>query len=266
MRITALMENTAGKTFCSVEHGLSLYVETDRHKILFDAGASARFIKNAEKLGVRLADADIAVLSHGHSDHSGGMTAFFRANSRARLYARVGYDHSRYNAAGLYIGVEPLLIQNPRVTVVDSDRLDIDDQLSIVAYSEEPCAWPVQTNGMMVASGGMLRPEQFTHEQYLIVNDNGKKVLFTGCSHRGILNIMRWAAAENVQTVIGGFHFKDLSEDKFAACLGEAADELKKYPVTYYTCHCTGAEQYEYMKSLMGDQLRYFAAGDVLEL
>ncbi len=265
MRITALIENTTTKS-CCVEPGLSLYIETAGHKILYDAGASAQFAKNALAMGVDLASVDIAILSHGHSDHSGGMTAFFRANDHARLYARVGYDNSRYSGVGGYIGVEPKLMNHPRVTVVEQDRLVIDDELTLAAYSDQPYVEPIQTFGMTEADGDSLKPESFSHEQFLIVNDGGKKALFVGCGHRGILNIMRWASDEDVDAVVGGFHFKDLPPEHFDPVLGDAARELKKYRATYYTCHCTGGAQYEYMKNIMGDQLQYLASGDVIEI
>ena len=75
MKLTVLMENSAaGPVACA--HGLSLFVEAAGHRILFDAGPDgALLVRNAEALGVDLASADLAVLSHGHYDHSGGMEA-----------------------------------------------------------------------------------------------------------------------------------------------------------------------------------------------
>lgn len=265
MRIVALMENTSGKKCCRAEHGLSLYIETDRHKVLFDAGASGLFAKNALALGVDLAAVDTAVLSHGHSDHSGGMTTFFRLNDHAKLYARATYDRPRYNRDGKYIGVEPRLIGHPRIVAVGEDRLRLDNELTIASYAGKPCEWPVDTCGMMMEAGGVLVPEQFGHEQYLLVSEGAKKVLISGCSHRGILNIMEWASKEGAQAVVGGFHFKDVPEDQFRR-MDAAAAELKRWPVTYYTCHCTGVSQYDYLRQKMGEQLRYLATGDELAL
>ena len=76
MKITTLMENTACADRYAAEHGLSLFIETKSKNILFDSGPSEAFAANAEKLGVNLGKADIAILSHGHYDHSGGMLRF----------------------------------------------------------------------------------------------------------------------------------------------------------------------------------------------
>ena len=76
MRVTMLLDNIAADPRLVAEHGLSLYLETGDHKILFDAGQSSAFAENAEKLGVDLREVDFAVLSHGHYDHGGGLERF----------------------------------------------------------------------------------------------------------------------------------------------------------------------------------------------
>ena len=86
MKIWTLMENSACQGDLAAEHGLSLYVETNGKKILFDAGQSAAFADNAEKLGVDLAQVDLVVLSHGHYDHSGGLRRFLEINDHAEIY------------------------------------------------------------------------------------------------------------------------------------------------------------------------------------
>ena len=75
MKIITLMEDKAASGEFVAERGLCQYIETGKHKILFDMGPSGSFVKNAETLGVDLGAVDIAVLSHGHSDHGGGRSA-----------------------------------------------------------------------------------------------------------------------------------------------------------------------------------------------
>ena len=88
MKITALVENTSVPGL-PVEHGLSLYIETTRHTILFDSGQGTLFAENAERLGKDLAKVDLMVLSHGHYDHGGGLKTFLELNDHAPLRLRV---------------------------------------------------------------------------------------------------------------------------------------------------------------------------------
>ena len=91
MIITSLLENTTSRSGIAAEHGLSLYIETATHRILFDMGQTDLFARNAEALGVDLTHVDLAVLSHGHYDHGGGAGRLSGDQpNRARLPHRGG--------------------------------------------------------------------------------------------------------------------------------------------------------------------------------
>jgi 7,8-dihydropterin-6-yl-methyl-4-(beta-D-ribofuranosyl)aminobenzene 5'-phosphate synthase len=85
MIIKVLAENTSATNDLCSEHGLSLYIETKGHKLLFDTGASAFFAENAIKMNVDLSAVDLAVISHGHYDHGGGLKTFLNINTCARV-------------------------------------------------------------------------------------------------------------------------------------------------------------------------------------
>ena len=85
MRILNLIEDTPGKEGCLFEHGLSFYVETEKHKLLVDTGATDAFLKNAKVLGVNPQEIDTVILSHGHYDHGGGLLAFADVNDKALI-------------------------------------------------------------------------------------------------------------------------------------------------------------------------------------
>ena len=111
------------------------------------------------------------------------------------------------------------------------------------------------SSGLNTVRDGRLQPEDFRHEHYLLAEENGKRILFSGCSHRGILNIMHWFHPD---ILIGGFHMSKLPTNE---TLAGYARELNTYPSVCYTCHCTGVEQFRFMQGRM-EHLRYISAGD----
>ena len=115
MIVKALMENTACSRDFRTEHGLSLYIEACGRKILFDMGQSRAFAENAQKMGVSLDAVDFAVLSHGHYDHGGGLSAFLTENDHAPVYVSRHAFEKHGNAAGKEIGLAPELASDPRL-------------------------------------------------------------------------------------------------------------------------------------------------------
>jgi 7,8-dihydropterin-6-yl-methyl-4-(beta-D-ribofuranosyl)aminobenzene 5'-phosphate synthase len=85
MKIITLVENTCGAENCIAEHGLSIYIETEKHKLLLDTGQTDAVVKNAEDLGIDLTAVDTVILSHGHYDHSGGILPFSELNHTAQI-------------------------------------------------------------------------------------------------------------------------------------------------------------------------------------
>lgn len=264
MRITALIENTCQNNTCQVEHGLSLYIETKKHTILFDTGQSGVFLENADNLNISLQNIDLAVLSHGHFDHGGGLSEFMKVNKVAPIYINRYAFREHYNAKGKYIGLDRTLYGNGRIVMTD-DELVLDEELRLFTYNDREGILPIRTFGMTEKVRETEGPDSFRHEQYLLIKEDEKTVLISGCSHKGIINIMDWTKEENLSAVVGGFHFFQMEPDQFEQ-LDEQAEYLMKYPVDYYTCHCTGTAQYDYLKAKMGDTLHYIACGDTIEL
>lgn len=253
MRIVTLVENTACREDLKAEHGLSLYLETGKQKILFDAGQSEAFACNAQTLGIDLSKVDTAVLSHGHYDHGGGLSRFLEINKNAPVWMNPHAFEPHYNAAGKYIGLDEAQEGNDRIRYAENVQ-SIGEGLTL--YTRIPCVGPIQPFGLTVREKERRIPEDFRHEQYLLVEEKGKRILFSGCSHRGILNIL---AHFRPDVLIGGFHFMKMDPD--GAELEAAAAELKRYPCIYYTGHCTGQAQFETLKKILGPQLHALTTG-----
>jgi 7,8-dihydropterin-6-yl-methyl-4-(beta-D-ribofuranosyl)aminobenzene 5'-phosphate synthase len=260
MKIRTLMENTACCENLTAEHGLSLYIETGNRRILFDMGQSAAFADNAEKMGIDLAAVDTAILSHGHYDHGGGLAAFLRCNDRAPVYIRSDAFRRHYHGAEKYIGLDESLRDHPRL-ILTGDSCSLGEGLCLYSCNERPRLWKTDHSGLLTEREGQLLPEDFSHEQYLLVQEQGKRILISGCSHKGIRNLVQWFKPD---ILVGGFHLKSMNpDDPQLLAIGQ---ELLSYPTVYYTGHCTGDAQYARLKALMGDRLHKLSTGTVLEL
>ena len=255
MKLVALMENTSCREDICFEHGLSLYLETGGHRILFDAGQSAAFAENAGMLGVDLTAVGFAVLSHGHYDHSGGLGRFLEINESAPVYVSRWAFQPHWNSTGCYVGVDPALKEHDRIHYV-AEETRLAEGITLYRLDRAP----MDTAGLLVEEAGVRKPDDFCHEQYLLVEEHGKRILISGCSHKGILNIME---AFRPDVLVGGFHFMKMEDENF---LRMAAQKLLAYDTTYYTGHCTGLTQYDFLKTRMGDRLHYLSAGTVLEI
>ena len=258
MLLRVLMENNALNDQFIAEHGLSLYIETNGKRILFDAGQTDAFAENAAKLGVDLSAVDLCVLSHGHYDHSGGLLRFLEINDHAPVYMHRRAIEPHYNGTVKYIGIDEKLIAHPHVVYTD-DKLTLSPGMQLCTCNALASGCPASARGMTVKCGADFLQDSFDHEQYLVIEEDGRRIVISGCSHKGILNIVNWLQPD---VLIGGFHFVKLDpagEDR--AFLEDAAKELLAHDCIYYTGHCTGEAAFAFLKERMGDKLQAIHAG-----
>lgn len=274
MKICTLMENKAVSEEFTSSHGLSFYIETKNHRILFDMGPDGSFLENAKKLGIDISGVDFAILSHGHYDHGGGLKAFLEANQRASVHIQkkaLGSFWAHDPDGSLrYIGLPKGLEGNPRIVCHTGDyKLGVELQVFAGVTGRE-CYSPANDSLFMEMNGHHVQ-DLFMHEQNLIIKEGNLLVLIAGCAHNGIVNILNKAehlAPEGIDYVLGGMHLRkaygNTQEcEKFCSRL---AGRLMKKSCRYYTCHCTGEEPYQLLHREMGERMQYLAAGSVLEL
>ena len=277
MRIINLVENEPGPSGCEAAHGLSFYIETEKHKLLFDAGPSDVLLCNAEKLGVSLASVDTLILSHGHYDHSGGILPFAELNPSAKIYMQHNAGREYYSFGGeeegfRYIGIDKKILSLPQVQLLHGDT-KLDDELQLFTVDNRAFPLPSTNKRLRELSGGEYVQDEFRHEQNLLLTSVGKKILFCGCAHNGILNVMetlerKFGTTSLPDLVIGGFHLMKRTEFSEAdtAEVSEIANCLKKYRAHFATCHCTGLQAFSQMKEIMGGQLVYVRSGDEVKV
>lgn len=269
MNITVLSENTICKNppvenLCC-EHGLCLYVQTKNHTFLFDSGHSPLFAENAEKLNIDLSKVEFMILSHGHYDHGGGIEKFFQINKTAPVYLSRFAFEPHWHEEGNFIGLDENLLKNKDRIIFCNEYLKIDDELEIFSTNNQKPKYPIIPYGLHTQRDGKFIDEDFRHEQYLQINQNNKKIILSGCSHKGILNIQNWFKPD---VLAGGFHYMtlDCNIEEDSKIITEQALELKKIKTKFYTCHCTGEENYELLKSILQEQIDYAATGQTIQI
>jgi 7,8-dihydropterin-6-yl-methyl-4-(beta-D-ribofuranosyl)aminobenzene 5'-phosphate synthase len=274
MIIKTLVENISDNPNLGVEHGLSLYIETMRHKILFDTGASQLFAENARKMGVDLATVDIAILSHGHYDHGGGLKTFLALNHTAKIYMNKNAFQNHYSQSIFsqqkYIGLDQGLLPNPRFVFVE-DGLIIDEELELFSHIAGNRFPPSGNQDLYMEHNGELLQDDFSHEQNLIISENGKILLVAGCAHKGIVNIVNQFYQDKKRmpdVVIGGFHLYNgaAKRDEAPSIVTGIGQALMATKVQYFTGHCTGKKSYEQLKGILGDKLGYISTGSQINL
>jgi 7,8-dihydropterin-6-yl-methyl-4-(beta-D-ribofuranosyl)aminobenzene 5'-phosphate synthase len=263
MRIVVLLENRTVSKAYEYKHGLSLYIETDNHKLLFDTGSDESFINNAGKMGINLSEVDTAVISHGHYDHGGGLEAFMNINKKAKIYiGREAFRPHLLRLMGIFkynIGINNKLNGSDRFVYVD-DAVRIDEELVLFGKVDGDRLIPEGNKRLLAGYGsGRVERDDFSHEINLVIYEKNKHTLVCGCAHRGIVNIVERAKeviGGEVDTVIGGMHLMSAKPKRLRD--KEYLDELASMLVSnavkeYYTCHCTGERVYNYLSSKMSN-------------
>ncbi len=269
LKVTTLVENTSSSPKYQSKHGLSLYIETSKHKILFDLGPNGLFAENADKMGIDISKVDIVVISHGHKDHGGGLKTFLALNATAKIYInRQAFEPHYIKVLGFpfSVGLDAKLQADNRIIFVDESMV-IDDELMIFSGVKTE-RYRANSNRVLYAKeNGKLIQDAFVHEQNLMITVEGENVLFTGCSHAGVVDIYIKAKSlttRNIKTLIGGFHLYNPPTGRYESdeLIDGIASALAMNNCDYYTCHCTGKRAFERMKRTLSDRLHYLSVGD----
>lgn len=270
MKLTVLIENTAPPHLIA-EWGLSLHIEFRGRNYLLDSGASGNFAENAQRLGIDLAKVDAAVLSHAHNDHSDGMDVFCEINRDAPVYIREGVSENCYGLQDrewVYEGIRKGLLDSlqQRIRTVRG-REKLAQGVYLIPHSMPGLASAGLKAHMFVEAGGIMRPDDLSHEQSLVFDTSDGLVIFNSCSHAGADGIVREATAafpgRPMLAMIGGFHLFDSP----AAEVRALAERLKDTGVRrVITGHCTGEEAFKILKEVMGEAVEAMETGAVFTL
>ncbi len=194
LEMIVLIDNLAELPLAS-EWGLSILIRADDRTILLDTGASGLFAQNADALGIDLSKVNTGVLSHAHYDHADGMDTFFSLNHSAPFLVREG---SCENCFGIkegnltYIGIQHGILEKYDAHILYvSGVYKISNGIWLVPHRKADYSAVALRNDLYTVDQEESLPDDFVHEQSLVIETGRGLVVFNSCSHTGMLNILK---------------------------------------------------------------------------
>ena len=269
LKATVLIDNIAENGFLS-EWGFCVWISYKGKNYLLDTGSSDKYLQNAEKLGVKLSDADFAVLSHAHFDHSGGYDSFFAQNEKAKLFLSAACGENccfKLGPIRRYIGVPKGMLNKHagRIEAVDG-FCELDEGVWLVPHIKNDLEKIGKKAHMARRENGRFVPDDFNHEQSLVFETDKGLVVFNSCSHGGLQNILKdvehYLPGKSVYMTVGGLHLKSYG-DKEVRRIAELIKSLGIERVI--TGHCTGDKGFAILKDVLGDSVVQTSVGMSIE-
>jgi len=273
MKFKFLVENKTDNPGVTAEHGLSVYVEADVKKILFDAGATDMIIKNAAEMEVDLPEVDFAVVSHGHYDHTGGFPEFCKINEKAPIYLHKNAFRESYGIENGEFEKETCGIRwSEKEKEIISDRIVFTDgpvkiTENIIVTGTVPFADGFHpTEKFYYNDGNGMVPDDMSHEQCLVIRQPKGLYIFSGCSHRGVISALNASKAmfpgERVAVLVAGMHLYSASDADRNEVVNQIADENLDMVMPV---HCTGIKAICDLKNILGETCIVATAGDCFD-
>lgn len=246
------------------EHGLSLFIDIDGKKILFDCGQTDNYINNAKTLNLNLEDVDAIVLSHGHYDHGNGLDFYKKQGKKLYMHPNCTAQRLR-KSTGTYGGINLTKEElQDRFNVIEcQNATTIFDGVQFLGQIERK----INFEGKSFPTTNLDGSDDTVPDDSGIVIESEKGIIvITGCGHSGICNTIERAkkttGRDDIYAVIGGFHLRK-------------NDEVAKKTIEYFKDnnvqkiimgHCTIDEVCDNFRSKLGEKVMIMHSGNVFKL
>jgi 7,8-dihydropterin-6-yl-methyl-4-(beta-D-ribofuranosyl)aminobenzene 5'-phosphate synthase len=274
LRVTVLADNCVAARDLLAEHGLSMLIEADDRRILFDTGQGKVLRANADALGISLSPLDAVVLSHGHDDHTGGLAGLLREVSPAAIFLHPAAVRPKYAKS-----------ESPphrSIGMPESSRQALDavqDRIVCTRSATEvvPGVWctgeipRLPVNGPTAASFFLdadgLEPDPIADDQALFIDTTSGLVVIAGCAHAGVMNILDHVSAltghKEALALAGGLHLGRATHQELENCANAIASRNCRILAP---CHCTGMGAHSYLRARFHSRVQDVGVGTRLVL
>ncbi len=280
MKITALIENNSRRQDLAAQYGLSLLVEVGDKSIIVDTGQDESALSNFRLLGYDEKQIDAIMISHNHFDHIGGLQSFIDATAlqKAPVYLSGGIGAELFTKRLLrrrkLVSRNGLVADNAERVVRVDDMMEIFQSVYVCRVKNPDPSFICKDKKLrMTDEKGRLVCDDFLHEVYLAVIEDGFLKIVSSCSHNGVINIVRDAQKRfglPVAAFVGGLHMRGKKAKslnctrKFVRTVSEELNKLNVNAV--YTCHCTGSVAFKILDTVYKNKARYFHTGDTFKV
>ncbi len=269
MKITVLNENHVNKRGLFAEHGLSLLLEQEEEKWLFDTGQSDVYLKNAKTLKQSLETLQGIILSHGHYDHCGGLEYFDKKMPKVyirkeALYQKMSGDREKNTFRDIGIPWKKEMFSREFIFTEEMQKIRKNWFLlgKIPKYpglEEEP-------EGFWYRVREEIQKDTMEDEQFLVIQTEKGLVLIIGCAHMGILNCIQHVKTKfpgkKIRGIFAGMHMRNATEEKIDWTIQKLKEEKLEFLIG---AHCTGQKAIGKMAEMLGECFQFCEVGKIFE-
>ncbi len=271
VEIFCLCDNNIYKKGLYGEHGLCYLIKTDTHSILFDSGQGLALRHNSAVMRHKLEEIDLAVISHGHFDHCGGLQFALKQRKSLPIYAHPDIFSRKYRVEqdekdSRYVGspyTRATLEKWGAQLELDSKPREIGPGILLTGSIPRPYPPEIEDESLCIEVEGEMQRDDFVEEQGLIIDTVEGPLLITGCTHAGIKNTMEHAlqvsGRDSLFAVSGGLHLLKAAPE----VISEAVETIKSFGVEHVAVsHCTGIRAIARFEEAFGNNFHSLTAGE----